>query len=78
MALPFIAGLVIGSGVALLFTKKDMLQKGVDFAKSFAKLDGEDCAKPKKDNDNKYRNPAFCRWAYDKWFNYRSYGKWSL
>ena len=29
MALPFIAGLVIGSGVALLFTKKDMLQKGV-------------------------------------------------
>ena len=44
MALPFIAGLVIGSGVALLFTKKDMLQKGVDFAKSFATLDGEDCA----------------------------------
>ena len=51
MALPFIAGLVIGSGVALLFTKKDMLQKGVDFAKSFAKLDGDACANPQKDNE---------------------------
>ena len=56
MALPFIAGLVIGSGVALLFTKKDMLQKGVDLAQSFAKLDGEDCAKPKKDNEETSSN----------------------
>ena len=56
MALPFIAGLVIGSGVALLFTKKDMLQKGVDVAKRCAKLDGEDCAKPKKDNEKTPNN----------------------
>lgn len=33
-----------------------MLQKGVDFAKSFAKLDGEDCAKPKKDNEKTPNN----------------------
>ena len=56
MALPINGGLGIGSGVALLFTKKDMLQKGVDFAKRFAKLDGEDCAKPKKDNEKTPNN----------------------
>lgn len=48
MALPFVAGLVIGSGVALLFAKKDMVQKGLDLAKDIIKEKAEVVAPKRK------------------------------
>ncbi len=47
MALPFVVGLVIGSGAALLFAKKDMVKQGLDLAKGIIK-EKEEVVAPKR------------------------------